>query len=74
VIHNDLGMGMFSDPNYSKIIYFKPWARIGAYQIGVIGGMLYYEYVKGDKDEGDKTKLGYRIYKIVNVSTVARWI
>ena len=25
VMHNNIGMSMIADPNYSPIIYFKPW-------------------------------------------------
>lgn len=70
--HN-ISSSTISDPNYQKYIYFKPWSRAGAYQVGVLVGMLYYEYAKGNKPDGDRSKTGYKIFKIVNLSAVVRY-
>lgn len=41
--------------------------------MGVIAGMFYYEYVKGEK-EGDKTKVGYKVFKVFEVSRLVRYV
>jgi len=64
----------FNTPEYSTKIYFKPWCRIGAYQVGVLMGMLYYEYVKGNIQDGNKSTLGYRLYKSVEINKLFRYI
>jgi peptidoglycan/LPS O-acetylase OafA/YrhL len=69
----NIASSVLVDPNYGDKIYFKPWSRAGAYQVGVILGMMYYEFVQGDKPEGNKTTLGYKLYKMVNLSAVIRW-
>ena len=35
--------------------------------------MLYYEYIQGEKPNGDKTKIGYKIFKSFNLSRPLRW-
>lgn len=36
-----------TDQNHAKFVYFKPWARFGSYQVGILFGMLYSEYKNG---------------------------
>ena len=73
-IHHGIGTSMLISPNGGKFLYFKPWARLGAYQVGIIFGFLYYEYVKGEKPEGNKDRIGYKFFKSVQISSVIRWI
>ena len=46
VVNNDLGSNILTSPDAGKILYYKPWARFGAYQVGMIFGYMYYEYIK----------------------------
>jgi peptidoglycan/LPS O-acetylase OafA/YrhL len=73
-IDKEVGASMLSDPSLGEYIYYKPWARFGAYQVGVLLGMLYFEYTKGEKVDGNKSLIGYKVYKTVQVSVVVRWI
>ena len=74
VVHFDISSSILVDPNYGSKIYFRPWSRLGAYQVGVIFGMFYYEYIKGDKPEGDKSKIGYKLFKSISLSRVIRCV
>lgn len=73
-IYHKIAVSILVDPNYGEYIYFKPWSRLGAYQVGVITGMMYYEYIKGDKPEGDKSKIGYKAFKSISISPTLRWV
>ena len=44
-----LSISLVADPNYGKYLYYLPWARISPYQVGVLFGMLYYEWMNKDK-------------------------
>jgi peptidoglycan/LPS O-acetylase OafA/YrhL len=72
-IKHDISSSLLVGTGNSEYIYFKPWARAGAYQIGVLVGMLYYEYTKGNKPEGDRSKIGYRLFMLVNLSKAVRY-
>jgi peptidoglycan/LPS O-acetylase OafA/YrhL len=72
-LQHNLGNSVLSDPTFGDYIYYKPWSRIGAFQIGVIMAMMYYEYVKGNKPEGDRSKIGYKFYNVINLSRVVRY-
>mmetsp|Transcript_14536 Transcript_14536/g.16252 ORF Transcript_14536/g.16252 Transcript_14536/m.16252 type:complete len:573 (+) Transcript_14536:269-1987(+) len=74
VAHFDISSSILIDPNYGEKIYFRPWSRLGAYQVGVIMGMFYYEYIKGDQPEGDKSKIGYKVFKSIRDGTTLRRI
>jgi hypothetical protein len=41
---NELSIVRFSNSVYNYTIYTLPWTRIAAYQVGVIFGMMYFEY------------------------------
>lgn len=69
-----IGASIFTNADYASKIYFVPWTRFGAYQVGVLIGFMYYEYVKGNKSEGDKRNIGYKFYKSIEISTPIRWI
>lgn len=73
-IHYDISSSILNDSNYGSKLYFRPWARFGAYQVGIVLGLFYYEFKKGDTPEGNKSLLGYRIYKSIQISSVIRWI
>jgi peptidoglycan/LPS O-acetylase OafA/YrhL len=73
-VSKGLGSSVLSDPNLGEYVYFKPWARFGAYQVGVLLGMLYSEYAKGEKVDGDKSLIGFKVYKSVQISAALRWI
>jgi len=72
-IQKDIGVTILTSPDAGKHLYYKPWARFGSYQVGIIFGYLYYEYTKGNVDEGDKSKLGYKFFKSVQASRPLRW-
>ena len=72
-IDNDIGMSIFTSPPYGPKLYFVPWSRLGAYQVGVIIGFMYYEYAKGNTPEGDKRTIGFKFFKSVEISTCVRY-
>jgi hypothetical protein len=45
----DTTMGSFFNPEYSNVLYIKPWARFGTYFIGVVLGMMYFEHKNSEK-------------------------
>jgi hypothetical protein len=73
-IQHNLGNSVLSDRTFGDYIYYKPWSRIGSFQIGIIMAMMYYEYTQGNKPEGNRSKFGYKFYKIINLSPVVRWV
>mmetsp|Transcript_6946 Transcript_6946/g.7767 ORF Transcript_6946/g.7767 Transcript_6946/m.7767 type:complete len:626 (+) Transcript_6946:136-2013(+) len=73
-INHQIGTSMLVSPEGAKVLYYKPWARLGSYQVGIFMGYFYYEFIKGEKPDGDKNTLGYKFYKTVQISSVLRWI
>jgi peptidoglycan/LPS O-acetylase OafA/YrhL len=77
-IYYDISSSVLTDPNYGSKLYFRPWARYGAYQVGILFGMLYYEYVQGKKDDDDyaeeKKRIGYSFFNSIGSSKIFRYI
>lgn len=69
----NIGPSVFTDPQHGSKLYFRPWARFGAYQVGIFLGMFYYEYVKGEKVDGDKSTFGFSFYKTVRLNFIVRY-
>ncbi|CAI2360775.1 unnamed protein product [Moneuplotes crassus] len=74
VMKYNISVSMKNDSNYVEYLYFKPWCRIGTYQVGIIFGMLYFEFITGDKEEGDKSRIGFKIFKSYNISRLVRYV
>jgi len=72
-IHFNVGTSILTNPVEGRKLYFKPWARFGSYQVGMIFGYMYYEYVKGNTPEGKKSTIGYKFFKSVQISKGLRW-
>jgi hypothetical protein len=60
------GVSTLSDGNISSnYLYFKPWTRIGAYIVGILFGMMYWEFKNGGG-------FGFRVYQLAKFSKVMR--
>jgi len=44
VAENGIKMNSLIDHNHGHLVYSKPWCKIVIYQIGIVFGMLFYEY------------------------------
>lgn len=69
----NIGSSALTSPMYAPRLYFVPWARLGAYQVGIIMGYFYYEYVKGNKPDGDRSSYGFKLFKSIEISTAVRY-
>mmetsp|Transcript_12855 Transcript_12855/g.14704 ORF Transcript_12855/g.14704 Transcript_12855/m.14704 type:complete len:216 (+) Transcript_12855:950-1597(+) len=70
---HSIGMTIFTDPNYGKYLYFKPWIRISAYQVGIIFGLWYYEWMNRKKCSFFRNTIGTVIFEKVQNSRVVRY-
>ena len=62
---NESNVSLISDTNYWNVHYVRPWTRIAAYEVGVIFGMWYYEWMNRDKSHLFANSFGTRIYQLV---------
>ena len=73
----DVSSSTLTDPQYMSKLYLRPWARYGAYQVGLLFGLLYYEYVQGtksdDEDDPVKTTVGYSLLNFISSSRIFRY-
>jgi hypothetical protein len=53
-------------------MYFKPWVRCGAYFVGVLFGMMYWEYKNQDRHERIRSNLGVKFYNLVKRNAIFR--
>lgn len=69
-----LGLSVFTDPNYGQLLYYKPWTRIGAYQVGVLFGLWYYEWMnKENKDGRYKESMGTLFFETIKEVRLVRY-
>ena len=62
-----LSISPISDPNYLQSLYLRPWIRIGAYEIGVLFGMFYFEWMNRSNNEAFHESFGTKIFtKVYN--------
>ena len=69
-----ISVSRFYDSNYMRYYYKKPWTRIGAYQIGVLFGMMYYEWKNRDRDDKEQKFVGVLVFYKVKHSKVVRYL
>lgn len=69
-----IGISTFTDMNYGKYLYFKPWIRIGAYQVGILYGILYYEWMNRTKNQKFSNSIGTIYFEVVKNSRVFRYL
>jgi hypothetical protein len=74
-INSAIGHHNISDlkDNSSHIIYTYPHARYGAYTVGVIFGIMYYEFMKSSEKPEFKSYFGSRFFSFVKASRAFRW-
>ena len=60
------------DPK-STYIYHVPYTRIGAYLVGVIFGIYYFEYIKSKRDPAFKASIGSMLYTLIESNRFIRW-
>ena len=70
---NDINVSIFTDFQYASLLYFKPWVRIGAYQVGIIFGMWYYEWINRSKKIRYKKSIGTLYFETVKNNRVLRY-
>lgn len=58
---------------YTAFIYRQPWIRIGAYQIGVIFGLFYYEWKNKSKNLIFENSYGTKLFQKVRYSRPFRY-
>ena len=61
------------DPNVRNI-YHRPYTRFGAYYVGSLFGMFYFEWMKAEKNEKYRYLPGARFYNIFKNSKIMRSI
>lgn len=67
-----LGATPFSNLDYGDLLYFKPWARCGAYLTGILFGFLFFEY-KSQKDHPWSSRaLGAKFFNLIEHSRIFR--
>ncbi|CAI2360314.1 unnamed protein product [Moneuplotes crassus] len=59
---------------YIQEIYNYPWTRSGAYFVGVLFGILYFEYAKSGSDPFYRISLGARFYNLFKKNTLLCYI
>lgn len=64
----ELGSNVLSAANYSDLLYIKPWARCPAYVIGLMFGMMYYEFKNVDKFPELGRTLGNKFFRLFEIS------
>ena len=69
-----LSVARFFDPYYVKYFYKKPWIRIGAYQIGILFGMLYYEWKNRNRNDENNRFIGISLFYKVKHSKIVRYL
>ena len=65
-------MTMFIDP-LSHYIYHVPYTRIGAYLVGVLFGIFYFEFQKSQRDPAYKATIGSMLYTKIQSNRILRW-
>jgi len=66
-MHFEAGISIIADGGINaNYLYFKPWTRMGAYFVGVLFGMLYWEF-KTPNQTGRRS-IGSSIYESVKDS------
>eukprot|EP00345_Euplotes_harpa_P000876 CAMPEP_0168327210 /NCGR_PEP_ID=MMETSP0213-20121227/5769_1 /TAXON_ID=151035 /ORGANISM="Euplotes harpa, Strain FSP1.4" /LENGTH=252 /DNA_ID=CAMNT_0008330085 /DNA_START=726 /DNA_END=1484 /DNA_ORIENTATION=+ len=68
-----MSISFMADLRYWTLIYFRPWCRIAAYEVGVIFGMFYYEWMNRDKSVLFGNSYGCRFFQLVYHSKVVRY-
>ena len=54
-------------------LYYKPWTRAGPYLIGVLVGILYWEYKNQDSNPALENALGTRIFNSIKNNRIVRY-
>ena len=83
--HYELGTGgilpatKIAQDNYQKYYYERPWVRITPYLVGILFGILYFEYRQEVKKAKDDTNYYrgtciYRMFTIAKHHTLMTWI
>ena len=53
---------------YSLYLYFKPYARIAPYLLGLIFGLMYFEYKNQNRFVEFQRRFSVKIFKVLHVS------
>lgn len=70
---NKLSINPVVEPNYLMLLYIRPWTRIGAYEIGILFGMFYYEWINREKSHLFKNSIGTILFNAVYNSRIIRY-
>lgn len=68
-----LSVSPISDPNYLQSLYLRPFIRIGAYEVGVLFGMFYFEWMNRQNNQGFHQAFGTMIFNKVYHSKLVRY-
>ena len=68
--HHPMTVNIDSDKTH---IYHVPYTRIGAYLVGVILGVYYFEYMKSKRDPSYKGTNGWKLYSTIESNRSIRW-
>lgn len=66
-------MSVINDTKQITNIYHMPYTRVGAYLIGVLFGIWYYEYKASAKDPNYNNKIGAVFFRQVYLNRGLRW-
>ena len=70
---NKLSINPIVNPNYFLLLYVRPWTRIGAYQVGVLFGMFYYEWMNKENSHLFANSFGTKLFQAVYNLKVIRY-
>ena len=69
-----LSINPIADPNYFQGLFVRPWARIGAYEVGVLFGMFYFEWMNKNQSQIFSNSFGTQIFNKVYNSRITRYL
>ena len=70
---NGSNVSLITDTNYWNTFYVRPWTRIAAYEVGVLFGMWYFEWMNREKSHLFNNSIGTIIYQSVYQSKALRY-
>ena len=75
VINNTYSISVckFRDDKYSRHLFRQPWIRIAAYQVGLLFGVLYYEWKNKRKNSVFASSYGTLLFEKTRNSHIFRY-
>lgn len=70
----DISISRVGDQNYLNYLYVKPFTRIGAYQVGIIFGMFYFEWKNQKESNKFSNTIGSLFFQKVKNSRIFRYM